>query len=648
MNPSNSFSLESTEKSMNELRSSVLIVGHPNPEDILFGADFLDEAPIDELEWPLQSFNVIAIKINQNNFSKSHQFLQKMMRSRPHLQKVIISDQLTLSSIQDLINSGNVFRMLNSFKDSSFEESILLGLEESSRWQQRLDLQEMATDQNIRLKALTAQLEEMVARREKNLKRSKKRLLTTTKKVESLHRALMAIHNANSVGEMGGLLTEALSDYLELEWTRIFFSSASSLTTAREEWDFELCSAPLIIESRNAGEIVFARSAGTPFTKEQQDFLFQVAEGVALAIDRLTKHDQAEGLKQQWESTFDAISDPLCLVDEHYQILRSNRAFANSAKACYKELVSKNAFTIFFGNEKPPGLPELSDNFEFQTVRQEENSQSTFMVTCQTPPDENEGAKIRLLLFHDITDELRMERQILESAKMAEIGTIGSSIAHELNNPLGGMTSFLQLLKMDCLPEDPIYSDLIEMEAAAKKCKEIIENLLGFSRRSDSLEMKNLDLREVILQSLKITELQTRSRGIRTNLNLPDTPVEIEGIFNLLSQAICNLLQNAYEAIYVLLKENPRYEGLINIDLTASEQHVQLNITDNGEGISTKSIYQVFNPLYSTKNPESHSGLGLTVAQKIIKDHQGSIELISQPNKGTQAKIAFHRPESST
>src|SRR5690606_2311847 len=117
-------------------------------------------------------------------------------------------------------------------------------------------------------------------------------------------------------------------------------------------------------------------------------------------------------------------------------------------------------------------------------------------------------------LYHDITKQLKMERQIMESTKLAELGTIGSSIAHELNNPLGGILSFTQLIKMDMSPDHPLYPDIVEMEAGVQRCKEIVQNLLGFTRNPNIDQEDDINLWEVMQRALKIVELQTKSLGV--------------------------------------------------------------------------------------------------------------------------------------
>ncbi|MEK6554191.1 MAG: ATP-binding protein, partial [Bdellovibrionota bacterium] len=110
---------------------------------------------------------------------------------------------------------------------------------------------------------------------------------------------------------------------------------------------------------------------------------------------------------------------------------------------------------------------------------------------------------------------------------------------------------------------------------------------------------------------------------------------------NLLAQAISHFLQNSFEAVSEQLTENPRYKGHIQIDLRLEKDQVFLNISDNGVGISLENQNKIFNPLFSTKSRRRNQGLGLTLAYKIVDDHNGRIEIYSQPKMGTQVKIAL-------
>jgi two-component system, NtrC family, sensor kinase len=179
------------------------------------------------------------------------------------------------------------------------------------------------------------------------------------------------------------------------------------------------------------------------------------------------------------------------------------------------------------------------------------------------------------------------------------------------------------------------------MELVGQRCKEIIENLLGFSRRPDPSEASKVDLREVIRQALKITELQARSLGVTVEMRWPESPVCVLGHFNLLAQAISHILQNSFEAVSEKLTKSRGFKGEIKIELRQKNDRISLEISDNGVGISPELQNKILNPLFSTKTRERNTGLGLTLAYKIVDEHQGQLEIFSQPKMGTTVKIAF-------
>ena len=251
-----------------------------------------------------------------------------------------------------------------------------------------------------------------------------------------------------------------------------------------------------------------------------------------------------------------------------------------------------------------------------------------------------------MLLFKDITEQRKMENQLLETSKMAELGIIGSSIAHELNNPIAGMTSFLQLIKMDLSPKDDCWEDISEMELAAKRCKEIIENLLGFARKQES-EGEHVDLFEVVTQAVQISELQTRAKGLTVELPQKVNGIFINGNFNQLTQAVQNILKNALEACMERMEKDTGYRAKIDCKITRKNDAITMTISDNGPGIPKEIQSKIFNPLFTTKASGLAAGLGLTVAFKIIAEHNGRLEISSRLGRGTTARISFLTGPSS-
>jgi signal transduction histidine kinase len=289
-------------------------------------------------------------------------------------------------------------------------------------------------------------------------------------------------------------------------------------------------------------------------------------------------------------------------------------------------------------------------NFRLKPARTSGGENVIYEIFSQEITFKPEDRSLYVNMYHDLSAQLRYERQILESAKMAELGTIGSSIAHELNNPLGGMLSFLQLIKMDMdgsgENKPAWYDDVDEMEKGARRCRDIVQSLLGFTRKSSPDTTEILDLVDVLDQALKITELQTRAMGIKLVYEPSTESLELRGQFNALAQTLRNFLQNAQEAVAERLRSGDRAPGEIRVRLypeksNAHGEEIVVEIKDNGAGIDPLIGDQIYDPMYTTKDPNSNPGLGLTVAKQIIADHGGRLEIASTKGVGTTAKISL-------
>lgn len=458
--------------------------------------------------------------------------------------------------------------------------------------------------------------------------------------VESLHKALLATHSAQSVAEIQTLLTLIMAKAFDLDWVRVFIHTSEHIEEQlRRLQDRIFFCTQLKLSSHTLGRIVFARKSKTKFNRSEKLALQQIADSVALAIDLLAKLDQAENLKQQWDSTFDAIFEPLCLTDENFNILRTNKAFLLLVNKKHGQVTGLSCFSVFCGSNTP--APVLSSTNAFILDRVSKNTKNTYEVSTQRIRTKLRGKNLLLTIFRNITNQKKIEKQIFESSKMAELGTIGSSIAHDINNPLGGMLNFLQLIKNDLPQQDALYEDILQMEKAGLRCKEIVETLLRFSRKQEVGAAEPVDLKEVIEHSLKIADLQTRSIGINIQYKPPTESVVVTGHFNLLSQALSHVLQNAFEAVSEKLTQSPRYRGVIRVEIFNAPDGPGVNIIDNGIGITPELQGKILNPMFSTKRKNQNKGLGLTLAYQIIDNLGGQLEIFSQPNVETQVKISF-------
>ncbi len=652
---------------MSALRSSVLIIAHPNSAAVSLGADF---ASFDEARKSIEftRYPVLVLPSFEASAHDVQAFMEFASKASPLSQRVIIQNDTPAESLRKLINTGAVFRILTSFDDPKFEVTIREALEEHSLLQQNAKLIQLVNEQNEKLKRLTTDLEERVEQRKKSLEEAKEKLLVTNDRVEALHRALVAIHRATSIGEMERLVNEALTGALGLAWTRVVFQSQTRIPQldSLEQLAknvFVVHGAPLMRGKDTLGQIYFARPSTRPFTRDETGFLSQVADAVSLAIDRLTKLEQSENLKHQWEATFDAVLEPVSLITQDFTVVRINRTFADRSGADPDKIIGRKCYEALFGRTSPCEGCALASNvrdaktrgldFRLRPARTAGGQNVIYDVfsqhITQQLPFKHEHSELFVNMYLDASEQLRVERQIVDSAKMAELGTIGSSIAHELNNPLGGMLSFLQLIKMDLKGDEPWYGDIDEMEKGARRCRDIVQNLLGFTRKSstdDTIEI--LDLRDVIEQAVKITELQTRATGITLTQEIPDESVEIRGHFNALAQTLRGFLQNAQDAIRDRLASAQTFKeksvGEIRVKLSTLDGWNVVEIHHNGVGSEG-----------DFKNSESsdsvkatlHPGLGPTVAtlaNEVIRDHGGRLEIRSAKGLGVTAIISLPRP----
>ncbi|MGE0761634.1 MAG: nitrogen regulation protein NR(II) [Bdellovibrionales bacterium] len=624
------------------MSSAVLLVTPPTGWTDDFGnekADSLSQAMARIRVQPWGGIAIFTAKLK----SKDVQNLLELIKTQdPTPAVVLITPRPEAEEVWAWLKLLTPLRLVAAGETDAIVESITALIEHSQLQSQEEQRRRLVAEQNYRLQQLNRDLETRVERRQKTLKNARQRLLVANQHIEILHAASLAIHRARALGELENSLCEALRLHMKVSAIRIRFRAQSTLAQAQQGDAFSKAFyETLVLSGVTIGELAVFPQEGYTFSESDINLLHQIAETAALGVDRLAKLEQAEVLKQQWQATFDSISEPLCLTDANFNILRTNRSYAKLVGRNFNTVLNKNCFAEFFDSKTATELNRLGRVFKARQNRWVQDTPHTYEISTQPLHFESLQGEVTLVLFRDISSRLQIERQLLESSKMAELGLIGSSIAHELNNPLGGMLSFIQLIRMGLKGNEPYAEDIAAMEDAANRCREIIQRLLGFARKSDASDRRTTDLREVLKQALSITELLTRSQGIVVEVQTPEQALPLEAQANQLSQALCNLVQNAAEAILEKRRQDPRAMGKIQIQLQAKDQGYVLEIHDSGIGIAPEVQDKIFNPLFSTKSSGVNSGLGLTMSYKIISEHGGRLEISSQPGVGTTARIAF-------
>ena len=238
--------------------------------------------------------------------------------------------------------------------------------------------------------------------------------------------------------------------------------------------------------------------------------------------------------------------------------------------------------------------------------------------------------------FNDMADEL-MEREhslksaqlaLVQSEKMAAVGTLSAGLAHEVKNPLSAVLGYTQLSMRKLEQPDVVKQHLEIIESETRRCNEIIGNLMQFSRQEKG-EFDDLSINEVVEKSVSIVDHQLGLNNVQVAMDLaPDIP-KIIGNANQLQQVLMNLAINAQQAM------DPD-GGTVDIATYFDDENVYISVSDTGPGISQEVAEKIFEPFFTTKAAGQGTGLGLSVTYGIIRDHHGDIRLEQSDSGGAR------------
>jgi two-component system, NtrC family, sensor kinase len=241
-------------------------------------------------------------------------------------------------------------------------------------------------------------------------------------------------------------------------------------------------------------------------------------------------------------------------------------------------------------------------------------------------------------LVKDIEQQQLMRAQLAQADKLASIGELSSGIAHEINNPLGVILGFTQLMLRNKKEDTNLCTDLKTIEKHTRHCKSIVEDLLNFARTSAPKKALS-DIHAIITDVIHF--IQQHTSAVQIQINQTFDP----GIGLLLldekkiKQVLINLIMNARHAVGA--------QGVITVTtkVDSLSDDVIVQVIDNGSGIERKNISRIFDPFFSTKPTGEGTGLGLSVSYGIIKNHGGHIAVTSEPGEGTTFTVKLPKPQ---
>src|SRR5213594_4339631 len=360
------------------------------------------------------------------------------------------------------------------------------------------------------------------------------------------------------------------------------------------------------------------------FVPEDIRLLSTLATHAAVVIANARFFEMVRRAKEQWETTFDALSEGIAVVDDEGRVRRSNRALASLLNMPLQNVVGTPLGEALLG--KPSALQELlaatrRGDRPAPLVARSEPLRRTVRVNAARIP----GAATELsivVMVEDVTEQQALETQLVQSEKLAAVGQLVSGVAHELNNPLtsiAGLSEFL-LEQKELGKKDRGHLQVIQEQA--ERASRIVRNLLTFARKGAS-ERVPVDLNDVIRRTLQLTAYDLKLKDIAVERELSGALPDVFGDRHGLQQVVLNLVTNAAHAV----ADNPRERQREVTVSTWFDGQVHLRVADTGPGIPDDIAQSVFTPFFTTKEPGKGTGLGLSITYSIVESHSGQITL---------------------
>ncbi len=337
--------------------------------------------------------------------------------------------------------------------------------------------------------------------------------------------------------------------------------------------------------------------------------------------------------RNKLEAFFDGITTPISIQDINYNIVTANYAAARYFGSTREALVGSKCYRAFFGRSKPcencMAQDSLHTGLHFGVESKHPLGSLDFSVQFYPIPVPPGSDKLFLEFFQDITLQKRLQEELIQSEKLAGIGTLASGIAHEINNPLGGIIGTAEIMLDQAAPGSPIHEYAADIIKYSRTAAEVIRELTSYSRQ-EKRDRAPLDVTEVLESSLKLA-MRGLSFDEITVEKAYDHPPAIEASPTELQQVFLNLIMNAVQAM--------EGKGTLTLECRQKGWNLLVAIKDTGPGIEEKNIDKVFNPFFTTKDPGKGTGLGLSVSHQIVRRMGGRIRIDSHLGEGTAFEI---------
>jgi signal transduction histidine kinase len=394
---------------------------------------------------------------------------------------------------------------------------------------------------------------------------------------------------------------------------------------------------------RHRGEILGlllcgAKRGDEALARDDLQLIASLTPSLALAIEnarlygRLRRQlDEIRTLKEYNENIIESSLSAIAVIAADGTLLTANRAFWEiTGLSPDTEKTVEDIFPGYVRPEREGTVAEVS-------YVNDHNEHKVLTITSSRfiAPDVPSNAVV--LVIADVSERAQLQRQLEEKERLASLGLLAAGVAHEVNTPLTGISSYAQLLLADTAPGDKHYPLLKKMEQQTFRASHLVNNLLNFAANRQQ-NSERVSLREVIRSTVTIHDDLLKAKNLEVQIDDPEDLFVI-GSFYELQQVVTNLLLNAKEAV--------ADRGEIHVTLRRAGDCAEITVRDNGRGIPPEMLDEIFKPLVTTRRGQGGTGLGLAIVERIVHAHDGSVEVASEPGKGATFVVRLRlAPES--
>jgi len=407
---------------------------------------------------------------------------------------------------------------------------------------------------------------------------------------------------------------------------------------------------PCVVRGRMVAVIGLGRSVdGGLLSSEDVEILRTVSGYVAVAIENslLYKDQQARAselklLKEFNESIIESINVGLLAVDLEGRVTRLNSALEHMLDLRRDAAVGRRVEELF-SEDFADTLKQVlgKDGWLLKSIRNiyklhtaTRANRALVLNIAIAPLQDGQGQTGALVVLEDVTDRISLEEQLQQREKLSSIGLLAAGVAHEVNTPLTGVSSYTQMLLGMLNENDPKHALLQKVRTQAERATNIVNNLLNFSRTGSATEFAELNVARVLDDTLQLLEPQLRRSQIDIVRRYDKDAPEAYANAGKLQQVFTNLILNARDAI-------PDGGRIIVSTGTAEDGSLIAEISDTGIGIAPENVAKIYDPFFTTKGVGQGTGLGLAVSYGIVQEHAGRISVESTPGQGTTFRITL-------